>query len=1108
MKHVLKPLGLAVLCGLGSEASATLPDFIFATALSENIIDAATPKISTAIPVTSGGTVSPSLVASFGEPFAGLSLGQSAEADLTAQGTASKDAGSVFLTKDDIFKKGLISPLGLGTLVGTTGALAGVATYSDAALADAELAYRRALRINPYDTQAALGILRVRQAQVLKNDLVSDFYRKREFINRYTDSAADATGRVLSSEIAYQQNIASLHQASLPLLLELLGDPLPRGPGALLRGEIQLSDADAKVVSYTFELIYSAGYRLALTQYDLGRKQLLLNFFNNGTTADPQSRNYAADQLLIAHDYLNSVLQMVSPFAQPALISTNELYNLTGMLGRLTQLASLTRQGYNPFGFLPEFVPFAQASSQDSNLSTYNTMRSLAADAAAIALQKEQEVANVQDQLVAFAQTEDQYHQEAVKTAASYDERLKTLAGVVLLPNGVEMADIWTVGSPDTDVDGDGKTERDALRDSLIKSNPGTIFGAKGQVAEQYLVLAAAEAKVEQTFNQMKNNVDTIADKEQEAREISGVLQSQADAIIYILQTDGSKVSALIREKGKLQQDYEEKLRKQQQKSGLFGSIASIAGGIAQGIAGFYLGNPQGTLQGGIQALQGVSGVANGIAQIAAGVGPASIQSQLADIDAKINDIKTSEQVDITLANMSADKEKLLINTKFLVRDLVRQQANLRLDYYIAQRDYLRELAAISNRLAEVHTLLADSERIKALAERIQGSLSVGWYLQDVRDVLTNRVLVADQAFDRAQVWAYITLQALSYYGNQPPETDGRMNAKLSPLYRGLYYARRASDLSALINRADSLAKTDFLFSAGTTSCQSRGLLSLKYDILVSTATNFDASGKPVPGGVTSEGVFRFQDPSSGVIYEGAQAYQARFRQALKDGYNRAGGVGNRSLKLVFATDLLPRKAEAGVVGTNPFYLKSAVSSKITGFQNPNCLGIGVAENAQGIQLNLTGGLGINAPFMRLSQRGNSYLKHSAWTASDFNAQNKLINPLVKVNIYSSYQQLLPTWLIDDINPGAVTEATIGSDVSAVAQTLRNGQGPGGKILAFTDRSVANDHWELLIEENESSNNSAFFEKLEQMLGSEIPADPSNDFLTDIQLWTGWAYRN
>ena len=711
MKHVLKPLGLAVLCGLGSEVSAALPDFIFATSQSENIIDAASPKISPAIPVTSGGTVSPSLVASFGEPFAGQSLGQSAEADLTAKGKNSQYQGALFLTKDDIFKKGLIDPLGLTNLVGNTGALAGVATYSEAALIDAELAYRRALRINPYDTQAALGILRLRQTRVVKNNLVSDFYRKREFITRYTDSAADATGRVISYEISYLQNIAGIHQGSLPLLLELLGDPLFHGPGALLRGEISLSDADAAVVKYTFDLIYSAGYRLALAQYDLGHKQLLLNFFNNGTSADQKSRNYAADQLLIAHDYLNALLQMVAPFAGTSPFGSNDLYNLTGMLGRLRELASLTRQGYNPFGFLPEFVPFAQASSHDSNLSTYNSMRGLAADATQISLTKEQEVAIVQDQLVAFAQTEDQYYQETVKTADTFQERLKTIAGVVQV-NGVEMADIWTVGSPDTDVNGDGITERDALRADLAKRNPGTIFGAKGQMAEQYQVLAAAEARIEQTFNQMKNNVDIIADKEQEAREISGVLQSQADAIINIMQTDGQKVSALILERGKLQQDYEEKQRKQQQKSSLFGGIASIAGGIAQGIVGAYTNNPAGFLQ-------GVSGVASGIAQIAAGVGPASIQSQLASIDAQINDIKTAEQVDITLATMSADKEKLLINTKFVVRDLVRQQANLRLDYYIAQRDYYRELAAISNRLAEVQTLLADSERLKALGERI-----------------------------------------------------------------------------------------------------------------------------------------------------------------------------------------------------------------------------------------------------------------------------------------------------------------------------------------------------------------------------------------------------
>ena len=1100
MKYVLKPLGLAVLCGLGSEVSAALPDFVFATAQSENIIDAASPKASPSMPVTSGGIVSSTLVATFGETFVGQIFSQSAEADLMAQGTTKKDAGSTFLTKDDIFKKGLISPLGFDTLVGTTGALAGVATYSEAALIEAELAYRRALRINPFDTAAAINILRVRQARVLKNNLISDFYRKRQFITRYTDSAPDATGRIIGNEILSLQNIANIQQGALSLLLELLADPLYRGPGALLRGEVSLADADAAVVKYTFDLIYSTGYRFAMAQYDLGRKRLLLNFFNNGTAADLTSRAYAADQLLVAHDYLSSLLQMVAPFAGTTTLGSNDLYPLTGVQARLRELANLTKQGYNTFGFLPEFVPFVQAASQNNNLSTYNAMRGISTDAAQTALSKEQEVAIIQDQLVAFAQTEEQYHQEAVKTADTFQERLKNLAGVVWI-NGTEMADIWTVGAPDTDVDGDGVTERDALRAGLSRQF-GAVFGGKGQLAEQYQILASAEARIEQTFNQMKNNVDIIADKEQEAREISGVLQTQADSIINILQTNGQKVSALIREKGKLLQDYENKQRKKQKKSNLFGGIMSIASGIAQGVVAYFT-NPNP-----MQYLQGVSGVASGLGQITAGVGPASIQSQLADIDAKINDIKTTEQEDITLANMTADKEKLLINTKFIVRDLVRQQANLRLDHYIAQRDYYRELAAIGHRLDEVHTLLADSERQKALAERVQGALSVGWYLQDVRDVLTNRVLVADQAFERAQVWAYITLQALAYYGNQPPQADGRMNAKLLPLYRDLYSARRSNDLTAILSRADTLANSDFLFNAGTTSCQSRGLLSLKYDVLVPTAASYGVSGQPTTGGVTSEGLFRFQDPISGVIYEGSRAYQARFRKALKDGFNSAGGAGNRSLKLVFATDLLPRKAEAGVVGTNPFYLKTAVSSKITGFQNPNCLGIGVAENAQGIQINLTGSLPINSPFMRLAQRGNSYLKHTAWVNSDFDAQNKLLDPLKKVNIYSSYQQLMPTWLIDDINPGTVTEATIGSDVSAVAQTLKNGQGPGGKILAFTDRSVANDRWELLIEENEHANNTAFFDKLELMFNSEVPTNPSDDFLTDIQLWTGWVYRN
>lgn len=1070
-----------------------------ATAVEENNIDVDTPKALGVIPLNSGGFVSATLVASFGQAFAGSAFSATAESEIVTQATGQYNNGAKFLNLDDIFKKGLIDPANLDTLTGISGALDGIATFSEADLIAAEINYRRALLLDPFDIAAAEGILNVRRARVLKNNLVSDYYRKREFIKRYTDidPTHDTTGRVIAAEIAILENIVEVQKSNLPLLLELVGDPLFNGPGALLRGE--LTGANPDIVGNIYKLLYSSAYRYAQAQYDLGQKRLLLNFFNSGGSADQTSRIFAAEQLLAAHDYITALLQVINPYVGTTLLGDSDLYRLTGQQAKLRELATLTQQGYNPFGFLPEFVPFVKAASQSDNLSTFNAMQAITATAVDTAKTKEQEVATLIDQLTAFTQTEDQFHLETEQTAASYQQRLKSLAGTVTI-NGNEEADVLTAPMPDEDIDGDGKTERDKLREDLT-AKYGFIFGAKGQIAEQHQILAAAKARIEQALNQMKNNVAAIADKEQEAREISGVLESTAASIINIVKSNGEKVGALIHEKGKLLQDYEEEQLRIAEYNNKNSATSNIFAGAVTFAAGAYLNNPA-------MALQGWTMVGSGMNQYNASMGAFPIQSKLADIDARVNDIKTAEQADITLVNMQAEKAKLLINTKFAVKELVRQQANLRLDYYIAQRDYYREQNAIANRLGEIHTLLADSQRLKALAERVQGNISVGWYDQDVRDVLTNKVLIADQALMRAKVWSYVALQALSYYANLPPQASGQINAQLLPLYRQLYFSRRADDLKTeVLDKAAMLAGSDFVFNLTTTACQARGLLSLKYDVFASTNVLYDANGNPYPGGVTSEGLFRFRDPDNGVVYEGARGYQALLRKVLRDGLS--GQAGSRKLTLVFATDLFPRKSENGVVGSNPFYLKSAVSSKVTGFQNPNCLGTGVPDNAQGIQVNLTGAIAINSPFIKLAQRGNSYLKHTQWDDTDFNAQGKLNDPLKKINVYSSYQQLLPSWLIDDINPTTTSsEARIGSDVTAVFQTLRNGQGPAGKALAFTDRSVANDRWEFIIEENENANNSVFFDKLEQMLNTDVPLNPTDDFLTDIQLWTGWAYRN
>jgi hypothetical protein len=122
------------------------------------------------------------------------------------------------------------------------------------------------------------------------------------------------------------------------------------------------------------------------------------------------------------------------------------------------------------------------------------------------------------------------------------------------------------------------------------------------------------------------------------------------------------------------------------------------------------------------------------------------------------------------------------------------------------------------------------------------------------------------------------------------------------------------------------------------------------------------------------------------------------------------------------------------------------------------------------------------------------------------------IIPNKSLTVYSAYQQLVPAWLISNLNGASGSQPeTIGSQViSPPTVPLLNGSNSSTfdpRISSFADRSVANDHWELVITEVAGeTENTAFLDDLQQMLAQPIPDDPSTDFLTDIQLWIGWAY--
>ncbi len=85
-----------------------------------------------------------------------------------------------------------------------------------------------------------------------------------------------------------------------------------------------------------------------------------------------------------------------------------------------------------------------------------------------------------------------------------------------------------------------------------------------------------------------------------------------------------------------------------------------------------------------------------------------------------------------------------------------------------------------------------------------------------------------------------------------------------------------------------------------------------------------------------------------------------------------------------------------------------------------------------------------------------------------------------------------------------VIDSTVAGDTLPAMNGAAMGSSAPSTTFNFTDRAVANDRWELIIT---SIGSDPFMEALEAMLESPVPVSPLSDFVTDIQLWVGWAHR-
>ena len=384
------------------DSSAALPNFTWAVSESRNGIDAdsgiATDSV--AMPITSGGgsqSVSVSgqtvvLVSSFGQSFAGGAVSYTAKSSLLTDGDALYSEGAAFLEEEDIFRRGLLevgNPDALNSLTGQDG----VARYDREAIEAAEKEYRKALLIDPFSEEAVTGIIGTRLAVAYKTNLVWDIRQKNIFTSRFSNQIvpapadpADESGVRLGAEIGLIEETIVEQKEAVEFLLDLFGDPLYRGAGAVLRQQAESSDPEL-VESY-FRVIMGSVDRLAKSQKDLGSKKLELYLFDEGLS---NSRSATLVELDEASAYVASVLQFVSPFASQANFPlpeitdpsppANQSLNFVSVSSvnrasrELNEVAFLSRQGFTPYGFVPDFVPYVQANAHESNLHTYNEMR-------------------------------------------------------------------------------------------------------------------------------------------------------------------------------------------------------------------------------------------------------------------------------------------------------------------------------------------------------------------------------------------------------------------------------------------------------------------------------------------------------------------------------------------------------------------------------------------------------------------------------------------------------------------------------------------------------------------------------------------------------------
>lgn len=953
--------------------------------------------------------------------------------------------------------------------------------YADARqnLNQAEQKLRMAIQADPFNPDYVTKLLQARMDEIRAGNLLVEHARKDTFEMLYSandEMLYSANDDPSAQELNNLQTIVDQLWEQLDHLIALYLDELPNGPGAYLRGELQSesrSDLQAAVQKYG-NLFYTTAQKWLEVQHRFARKQLMQAFLVEIESAKViKNLNQAADNM-------TALLQMVSGFITPLPNERSDGPMVSLELDRLRQLADSTNQGYNPFGFAAEFVPI-YAGIGDGGLGTFNALSKAATTAIDNLNKKETEIKNNKNESIQFAKDKVSYLQNLSTQLNTHNARLIQLTGSFSDQKQLQ-PDLLTFAIPDFDIDGDGISERQSQRNKIVAEGKlvadAFINGAsKGLVGEQDLKISNAKSKVDQAFIAMRNNVASIEAEESAAHERLAALNKKTDKVIFYQQDLGEKEAAVFSQKAAISKMTENKNKMKGDAKKYLEPSLNLAGNMA--IA--YAARKDPTAQ--YAALQGASTAASQIIfdVIDDKSPPYDPSNDLMKVDQDIARARAATQANITLAESEWEKDQILIDSKLKIQELVRENAKLEIDYLMASRDYDREWLVRGNLLSEVSTLFQQASQFEARIIDADSSNSLWEYERNDISLMGVDIAATEQYLETAQVWAYMTIKALSYYLNLPP---GKTQF-LDDFYSAIYKARGSDQLNEVIDAAKNIAINNESLFTGVSkpSCAIQEKLSFKNLIFSNYVVSAD---------------FEYTT-SENRHFKGQEAYQALFREKIKQNIHGHKGDKSRYLQLDFAIDMFPKYDNTGNP-QNPFFKPAQLDEKIAAY-SVVCNDF----NSSGIQVDLIGSLPTNAlnnSTITLTQSGNAYVKHTAY--SNLNEIIEDIN-FEHMNISRTYQQTLPlSMLFAGSNSG---EITLTGEISGnIIPLVNENNATDGKYknYSFSNRSVANTHWQLKI--NEFIVGSEFFDRIESMLNSDVPEE--NDYLTDIELWIGVSARS